>query len=300
MEVKNFDIVLAGNTPNDGSEDITVPNTPAPYCRIKIEAVDNIFYAVSPIDFPIDYEVTTSCTQYASAENLGLDIPDGVGPNQQGPILSDIINIPANSVIDEVRVNVDVNHTYVGDLVMQLNHPDGNNFVTLWGRECNSDQFGDINVTFQDGASAIDCGNPTEGVYAPTAPLSGLEGLNAQGDWTLIMADFWNADTGTLNDWYIELCTTTITALSVDEFTLDGFSIYPNPNSGSFNIKFNNAISNTDVEVYDVRGRLIYNKDFNVTGNFNENVTLNSAQSGLYLVNVKNGDRKITKKIIVE
>jgi hypothetical protein len=37
-------MLLASNTPNDGSEAIVVPNVTAKNCRILIEPVGNIYY----------------------------------------------------------------------------------------------------------------------------------------------------------------------------------------------------------------------------------------------------------------
>ena len=48
-----------------------------------------------------------------------------------------------------------------------------------------------------------------------------------------------------------------VPSLSVDEFgSLGGFSIFPNPNNGSFNVKLN-SLSNNDIKisVFDIRGR---------------------------------------------
>jgi hypothetical protein len=51
-----FPIVLAANAPNDGSETITIPNTPTQHARVKVEAVGNIFFDVSDVDFAIVVE----------------------------------------------------------------------------------------------------------------------------------------------------------------------------------------------------------------------------------------------------
>jgi len=44
---------LLASTPNDGSEVITVPNTPSTTCRIKVEPTDNIYFDVSNVNFTI-------------------------------------------------------------------------------------------------------------------------------------------------------------------------------------------------------------------------------------------------------
>ena len=49
-----FPNVLVANTPNDGSEQVIITNLTTTQARIKIEAVDNIFYAVNSVNFSID------------------------------------------------------------------------------------------------------------------------------------------------------------------------------------------------------------------------------------------------------
>jgi len=50
---QTFPTVLAGGTPNDGSEVITVPSSQSSTCRVKVEAVGNIFFDISNTNFTI-------------------------------------------------------------------------------------------------------------------------------------------------------------------------------------------------------------------------------------------------------
>ncbi len=91
--------------------------------------------------------------------------------------------------------------------------------------------------------------------------------------------------------------------LSVNE--LDNLSsqlvVFPNPNKGKFNVSLNQSTGNNiNISVYDVRGRLVYNKQYKNSFNFNEIINLKTIQSGLYLLKVFTENGQANKKILIE
>ena len=293
---ETFDTVLASNTPNDGSHDITVPNVSSSTCRIMVEAANGIFFNVNSEDILIG--VTIVCTPYSTGP-ISTAIPDGGGANVQGTPVFVPVTVSDNAIIDgNLKINVDVTHSYVGDLIMQLQSP-GGSFANIWNRTCNDAQYGNIDVTLEDGSPAIVCGSPTTGTYAPANPLSVFDGEDINGTWNLVFVDFYNGDTGVVNEWSLELCVDG--GLSVVENNLESLSIYPNPNNGEFNIGFNpKSGEDITIGVYDIRGRSIYNKVYTSVSRFEEVIQLNNAQSGVYLLTISDGAQKVTKKIVVE
>jgi len=293
-----FPTVLAANTPNDGTQTVTIPNIASPNCRIMVESIGNIFYALNTKSFAIGYTVTTVCTTFSNTTVSA--IPDG--PNASvstaGPTLVSTINIPVAQTITDVNVNVNVTHQWIRDLTSRVKHPDGTE-VMLGNRICN-DQDG-YNITFNDGSPAIVCAAPvTSGTFAPSAPLSALNGKPSAGNWQLLVNDFFLGDTGNLNSWSVEICYTSA-VLSTQNFSLKDFKIYPNPNNGNFNIQFDSQSGNEiKVGVHDIRGRQIFNQSFENTGLFNQNLELNDIQSGVYMVTVQDGDKKETRKIVIQ
>ena len=66
-------------------------------------------------------------------------------------------------------------------------------------------------------------------------------------------------------------------------------------------MKFDSTSSNEiTIEVYDIRGRNIFEKQYSNSGLFDQNIQLNNIESGVYLVTVKDGAQKIIKKIVVD
>lgn len=286
---------LVSNTPNDGTQAITLPTTPAPNCRIMIEAVGNIFYAVSK-NIALGYTYTSTCNTYSN--NTALSIPDGTGANLPGATVQKTINVTNTGTITDVNVTVAGTHTYFWDLIVAMNHPDGTQ-VGLLNRNCNQASTG-FNVLFNDASPAIVCASNLTGTFAPASALAAFNGKPMNGTWRLLANDNYNGDTGSIGNWSIEICSVTAT-LNTPENTLTDFSIFPNPNNGNFTLQFSNAAASAiEVTVFDMRGRKIFENNYNNEGAFNENIQLSNAQTGIYLVSVSDGVNKIVKRIAVE
>lgn len=286
-----YPITLAANTPNDGSEAITVPNVAAPFCRIMVEAVGNIYYAINSKSFAIGYTVTNTCNTYTT--NTAFAIPDN---NQNFTVRA--TSIPTTANISDVNVAVNISHTYLADLQVVLVNP-AQTLVPLFLNACDGVTTS-LNATFDDQGTNVTCGAVITGNILPAEPLSVYNGTNPQGSWLFAVRDLAAQDTGTVNSFSITICSQTA-VLSTENFGLADFKIYPNPNNGTFNIQFNSDSSNEiKVGVHDIRGREIFNQSYQNTGLFSQSLQLSNAQSGIYLVTVQDGDKKEVKKIVIQ
>ena len=290
-----YPTVLVAGTPNDGSQTITAPMVAAQQCRVMVKASGNIFFNVNTQTFALGYTVTTTCNTYTNSTPLA--IPDGVAANSPGAVVSNTISVPDTGNISDVNIGLNVTHTWPNDLVVAINHPDATQ-VPVWNRACaGNDNF---NVTMSDGSPAFTCVANMTGTFAPSSPLSPYNGRPANGTWTLLTADYYNADTGQINSWFVNVCTQTFT-LTSESFGLENFTLYPNPNNGNFNVQFTSNTGNeVKVDVHDMRGRLVFEKNYQNSGLFNQNIQLNNVQTGIYMVTVQDGDRKEVKKISIK
>jgi subtilisin-like proprotein convertase family protein len=290
-----YDTVLLASTPNDGSQAITVPSFSAPFCRIMVQPVDNIYFSINSATFSIG-EFVSTCVTYNSTELVS--IPDGTSANVGGPVATSIINIPANQMITDVNIGLNISHSYIGDLKITLKHPD-NTPVVLVDRICNTSANSGIVATVNDSAANVVCANPVTGSFSPTQLLSALNAKSSNGDWTLELQDFWNADVGTLNSWSVEVCYSV--DLSAQQFELENLTIAPNPNLGNFNIKFNSTSDqDISINVFDISGRQIFAKTYPNQSVFVQNIQLDAVQSGVYLVSIQDGNQKAVRKIVVQ
>ncbi len=217
------------------------------------------------------------------------------------PTINSIIPITGTFVLSDINVTMKINHTYINDLTATLISPTGTQ-VKLFDRPCTDDAIPNINGTFDDSGIVLVCGtNPgISGTVLSKESLALFNGQNGAGNWILRIKDNFGGDGGSLVNWSMNMCSLTNLALSTNENTFENFALYPNPNNGSFNILLvADAFNKVEVEVSDLSGRQIFNKSFESKSVFNEDIILDKIATGIYLVNIKNGKKVETRKIIV-
>lgn len=296
-----YPTVLLANTPNDGSENITVPNIAAPYCRVMIKPTGAPFFNINSKTFAIGYIVTTTttCTDYTRNWTTPVAIPTGwTGYG---------ITITDSYTISDANLKIVATSTAAKTKAMSFGLGKPNTGVVdipvFGSTTCTGTTSANMNVVFDDEGIAFNCAATAPAIaanYRPTNVLSSCDGMNSAGTW-LIAAK--SSQTGcTMSQAVITLCKAITTAvLATDSFELTDFSLYPNPNSGNFTVQFNSdSINNVNIAVHDIQGRLIFNKKYNNTGLFNQNIELNNTQAGIYLVTVQDGDKKVVKRIVIE
>ncbi|MGY6561433.1 MAG: T9SS type A sorting domain-containing protein, partial [Luteibaculaceae bacterium] len=64
------------------------------------------------------------------------------------------------------------------------------------------------------------------------------------------------------------------------------FKVFPNPNNGAFSIIIAENAPNAHVEVFDLKGKLVYNKKVNIVANENFRVDLGNVSTGMYNIRV--------------
>jgi subtilisin-like proprotein convertase family protein len=151
---------------------------------------------------------------------------------------SNVVVIPSNSVFDQkletnavgndkiadVSVGVKINHTFVSDLVLDIENPAGKS-INLIDTKCTT--FDNIDATFTDAGIALICANlpAISGDVKPQSPLTGFVGGANNGIWKLRVRDTDGSGSGgSIQSWNVKICSQdtvkTPIALTINKFQL--------------------------------------------------------------------------------
>jgi subtilisin-like proprotein convertase family protein len=174
----------------------------------------------TPTETPVP---TPSATPSPSATEspTPTPVPDGVFCSTDGPItipdnlpagITSTIVVKDTRVISDLNVDLNMTHTFVGDLIVRLTHVDSGISVELINRPgvpatpfgCGGDN---VDATMDDeGTSPVEttCNAPPPalaGNLIPNSPLSAFDGMSIEGTWRLTCSDNAAQDIGTLDSW---------------------------------------------------------------------------------------------------
>ncbi|WP_040279344.1 zinc-dependent metalloprotease [Psychroserpens damuponensis] len=286
------------NLNSDGNVTMTINN-------INLTAEGDYTITVTGTSTPsnvtesVDVVLENNCVETVCDDYVATGLPVVISASGSNDYTS-TITITDDLPVEDVNVTVNIDHDWIRDIRVTLTSPNGTEVILT--NNIGLDGAGEyLNTIFDQEASLAieDQVSPFSGTFTPLEDLSVIYGEMSAGDWVLTVTDLFNIDGGNFNAFELELCLES--PLSVDEFGFEDFAIFPNPNEGEFTIKLNSNSGNAiNVDVYDIRGRNIYNNSYNNGFNFNQTVKLNNVQSGLYLVSISDGDKNITRKIVVE
>ena len=185
-----------------GTSGLATPTAPPPFTPTPTPTASGAAASQTPTRTPDDQV-------YCDTLTGPLAIPDS---DEDG--IADLITIPDDVTIATLRVHVQVDHSWVGDLVIDLVHVDTLTVAVLLARPgespvgCSGD---DVDCAFDDHAatSADDQCNSSppaiSGSVVPTDPLALFSGESSAGDWMLFVSDHGAGDTGALRHWCVEV-----------------------------------------------------------------------------------------------
>ncbi len=143
--------------------------------------------SVSNISSPgaaITFEVGQPAIVAASA---GEAQPMAAIPDNRTAGVASVIPIAASGIVRHIKVSIDIEHPYIGDLLVELLSPTGRR-ATLHAQTGGSGD--NVVATYES---------------TPFGALSPMIGQPMQGDWMLRVSDRASQDTGTLRSWKLEL-----------------------------------------------------------------------------------------------
>jgi len=243
--------------------------------------------------------VTFGYTQIAVSTTTGA-IPDAspAGIDFNGTAAS------ALNSITEVTLDLDINHSWNGDLIVTLTSPEGTAVIlvdrpgrTTGAPGCNENG---MQITLDDAAATPieDCTGENgpypavTGSYFPNNPFSAFDGEDPNGTWILNISDNLGGDSGELIAATINIMGQT---LGLDQNEIGEFNLYPNPVRNNLTIEAPKTIET--INIISILGQEIMRS----APNSKESILdITDLQSGLYIVKVTTDGVIATRRIVKE
>jgi para-nitrobenzyl esterase len=149
------------------------------------------------------------------------------------------------------------------------------------------------NIAFLEGSSLVHAQAASVGLWNNllSVPGAGHTDLYEQAQWQPYIDTFWvNATT------LLESLTCATVGINEPVFSMEHWSIFPNPTSGGFSVQLNGSISNADLILFDQLGKLVL-QQHNVENQ--QFIPLIGIPKGLYMVQVLHPNKQFEIKQLV-
>ena len=151
-------------------------------------------------------------------------IPDSPGANTPGVQVAAPLTVSGLvGTVYDVNVSIDgtacsaaagsttvgLNHTFVNDLVIALQSPDGTVVTVINQTDGSGNNFCQTVLDDESAGPSIQsvatANAPFTGSFTPNAPLAAFDGETANGTWSLLAQDFFSQDTGSIRAWTVTI-----------------------------------------------------------------------------------------------
>jgi subtilisin-like proprotein convertase family protein len=148
------------------------------------------------------FSVRVGAPGSASSTYDSTDVPK---PIDDGATVSSSLTVASTASVLDVDVALSLTHTFDGDLVLVLIAPNGAR-ILLANQVGGAGQNYTGTIFDDEAGTSITTGTaPFTGRFRPQQPLSALDGILANGTWTLEIQDLFAGDVGTLGSWSLTL-----------------------------------------------------------------------------------------------
>jgi subtilisin-like proprotein convertase family protein len=286
------------------------------YVLTNLLAETKYYWRVTPTNFcgtadrntQTKYSFSNGVINCAILEFVATDFSNApIDTNATDAIANVPITVSGGHTIADINVTLKLGHNFLVDLTVSLIGPAaiGSPVVVLFNEMCAGEDNIDC-IVDDSGVLPVCVDTPVtpttppsisiSGTVLPLQPLYSLNGLNADGVWTIRVEDNKRGGGGTgVTAASLKICSVKSAALSVDEQVLSQIGVYPNPTTGILNISLNN-LEKVNVKLFDIQGRQVLSR--NELEN-NTNLDLNNLQNGIYVLTLEKDNVKQTRKIIL-
>lgn len=171
--------------------------------------------------------------------------------------------------------------------------------VTVYSKPAVSLSPFTMEVCVGDAPFALSGGSPSGGIYAGPGVSNGMFNPSVAGigqkviSYTVTVNGCSNATSQTLT---VDACA------GVEELDIESISLYPNPNSGKFNVSAGNAgFDELFISITDIQGKEIYvERAKNIAPGYIKQIDLSGLAKGVYYIRFNTNTQVKVQKLIIE